>query len=56
MYNAATNVNDAQKAKRLSGHQYLDYLAKRPLIIFPPTLEFRENLHATGPRSLRDNL
>ena len=32
MYSAATNVNDARRTIRLSGHQCLDYLVKRPLI------------------------
>lgn len=32
-YSAATNVNGARRAKWLPGHQCLDYLVKRPLII-----------------------
>ena len=32
-YSAATNVNGARRAKWLLGHQCLDYLVKRPLII-----------------------
>ena len=56
MYRDAANVNEARRAKRLPGHQCLDYLVKRPLIILFEFVNYFELLQLFRQQFLRQYL
>lgn len=49
-------VNEARRAKRLPGHQCLDYLVKRPLIILFEFVNYFELLQLFRQQFLRQYL